>query len=924
MMWWRFWGEREQRQSVAKEGARYHGLALQSVTMDLLAGVPRRIFFFGLSLALMTAMVAPLPAMAAPLAWSTTPIFPQNGDQAGEFQPMLDRQWWVPPAPALSPEEAAARFQLPPGYVIEAVATEPLVQDPVDVAWDAQGRLWVVEMNQLMLDADATGELEPNCNIVILSDEDHDGIFDKRKVFLDKLVLPRSICFVPGGVVAILPPEMVFLVDRDGDDVVDHRQVLADGFTAGLNNPEHAPNSLVLGMDNWLYVANHGRRYRQIMGTWVSEPSARGGQWGQSQDEWGRLAFNYNSSAVHVNVLPPAAAVRNPALGRSPGVNLATSSDRRVFPSRINPGVNRGYRKGTLREDGRLANLTGACGPTWFTGTGLAEEDRGRLFSCEPCANVVQRFEVTEAEGNIKTSLMLQEGEQKLDFLTSTDERFRPVNLRVGPDGALYVVDLYRGILQHKVFLTSFLRRQSEERGLAQPTGLGRIWRIRHVDGEVAAPDNLNDFSTEELTTQLANTNAWQRRTAQRLLVERGLENPCMDCAKIEDRNCFVYHLEALKSLVDGESEDGSPVDFPTRAHAMWTLEGMGTRLNGIIPEIPDPAWLQAALATGPSIWRQQVLRRYEEDVQNPETLLAIASAPILDDPAYRWQLALTLGTTKRPEAVPALLSLWREHPQDKRLRDCILVGLVDREDEAIAFLLAQSAEHDWQQERDSTQELFQALARCIMRRHQERKVIQLLQWATQLAPTWQGQAMLQGAASGLPSRLPDKNYQFQSAPPNGMAQLKKRVTEGEDLGLTEREVERLTTGMVWNGAPLPMVDQSDLAAVANRGRQLYAQSCAACHQVNGQGMRGLAPPLAGSEWLDLADERLAEISLFGLSGPIEVAGESYDLSMPGWSSYSDEELAAILTYLKREWSSEPKLIPAETVAAVRAQGPPQ
>lgn len=857
-----------------------------------------------------------MTAVAAPLA-------AQNGDQAGEIQPMLDRQWWVPPAPALSPEEAAARFQLPPGYVIEAVATEPLVQDPVDVAWDAQGRLWVVEMNQLMLDADATDELGPNCNIVILSDEDSDGIFDKRRVFLDKLVLPRSICFVPGGVVAILPPQMVFFMDRDGDDVVDHRQVLADGMTAGLNNPEHAPNSLVLGMDNWLYVANHGRRYRQIQGEWVSEPSARGGQWGQSQDEWGRLAFNYNSSAVHVNVLPPAAAVRNPALGRSPGVNLATSSDRRVFPSRINPGVNRGYRKGTLREDGRLANLTGACGPTWFTGTGLAEEDRGRLFSCEPCANVVQRFDVHESAGNIKSTLMLEDGNPRLDFLTSSDERFRPVNLRVGPDGALYVVDLYRGILQHKVFMTSFLRRQTEERGLGDPTGLGRIWRIRHVDGKAAEPSTLADLTPGGLIEQLSNTNAWQRRTAQRLLVEKGFENPCSDCTELEDRNCFLFHLQALQGRDAGESKVGNPVSFVSRAHAMWTLDGLSSVPHGIIEEVPSQG-LRRDLSIGPSIWRQQVLRKNEEYLDSREVLQTVASAPILDDPAYRWQLALTLGTSPLPEAVPALLNLSREAPQDKRLRDCILVGLVEREDDAIAYLLSQSPQHHWQQERQSTRELFQELSRCIMHRHRESNVLRLLQWATQLAPAWQGQAMLQGAVAGLPSSLPHKNYRFVHAQPMGLTTLAERLARGEDIGLNPSEVDRLTTGIIWDGAPLPKVDQSDLAAFANRGRLLYAQSCAACHQVNGQGMRGLAPPLARSEWLDLADERLAEIALFGLSGPIEVAGEAYDLSMPGWSSYSDEELAAILTYLKKEWSSDPKLIPAAMVAEVRAQGPPQ
>lgn len=831
----------------------------------------------------------------------------QNGDQKGEVQPMVDRQWWVPPAPALSPAEAAARFQLPPGYVIEAVATEPLVQDPVDIAWDAQGRLWVVEMNQLMLDADATGELEPNCNIVILTDEDGDGAFDTRKVFLDELVLPRSVCFVPGGVVAILPPQIVFLQDRDGDDVVDSRTVLADGLDAGLHNPEHAPNSLVLGMDNWLYVANHGRRYRQVEGEWISEPSARGGQWGMSQDDWGRLAFNYNSSAIHVNVLPPAAAVRNSALGRSPGVNLATTSDRRVFPSRTNPGVNRGYRKGTLREDGRLAQLTGACGPTWFTGTGLTEEDRGRLFSCEPCANVVQRFEVNERDGNIHTTLMIQEGEPPLDFLTSTDERFRPVNLRVGPDGALYVVDLYRGILQHRVFLTSYLRRQSEERGLAQPTGLGRIWRIRHANGNTAKPKRLRGLSPAALREQLSNTNSWQRRTAQRLLVEGGWTTK-------ED----IHALEALAS--SSPSNSTSPTASLARTHALWTLEGLQHLRDGLIEEVPPP-WLFQIHENGPLEWRQQLLRVLARDTDNNTVLQAILKAPKEGPPAYRWQLALTLGISTRPEALQALLDLWGEHPEDKRLRDCVLVGLANREDEALAFLMAQSPEHHWQVETESTRDLIQELSRCIMRRHREDACLRLLQWAPQLVSTWQGQAMFQGALAGLPSRLPDKNYQFQSTLPSGLEQLSARLAKGEELGMNQQDIDRLTTGITWNGAPLPAIDSSDLIAVAQRGGQLYSQSCTACHQENGRGLRGLAPPLQGSEWLDLEDERLAEIVLFGLSGPIEVAGEAYDLSMPGWSTYSDEELAAILSYLKQKWSATPKLIRPETVAKVRARG---
>jgi glucose/arabinose dehydrogenase len=437
---------------------------------------------------------------------------------------MVDRQFEVPPAPALSPEQALASFTIADGYRIECVASDPLIHDPVDIAFDARGRLWVVEMSTLMLDPDATGELEPRCAIAVLEDSDGDGIYDSRSEFVSNEVLPRSIAFVGDGVLAIFPPQIVYLRDTNQDGVADQREVIDGGINAGLSNPEHAANSLTLGLDNWVYLANHGKRYRLQDGVWQSEAVPQVGQWGLGEDAWGRRVYNYNSTPVHGDLVPTHYLLRNSAFGRAQGVNERWAAQTRVWPGRLNTGVNRGYQKGTLAENGRLANYTAACGPEVFTGTRLAPGDVGSVFVCEPSGNFVRQLTMRENQGRPQGENAFETG--RSEFLLSTDERFRPVNLANGPDGALYIVDLYRGILQHRVFLTSFLRRQIEERGLDKHTGLGRIWRVVHDSSDANAASARIDYTQLDeldLVDMLYEPNAWSRRTAQQQLIARDL-----------------------------------------------------------------------------------------------------------------------------------------------------------------------------------------------------------------------------------------------------------------------------------------------------------------------------------------------------------------------------------------------------------------
>ncbi len=349
----------------------------------------------------------------------------------------------VPDAsPVLSPEDALETFYLPPGYQIELVASEPMVEDPVAIDVDADGRMWVVEMRAYMPNVEGEGERVPRGRISVLEDEDGDGRMDKSTVFLDSLVLPRAVKALDRGILVAEPPYLWLARDTTGDLTADVKDVVRGDYGRRPSNPERNPNGLVWGLDNWILSAWYDKHIRvDADGEWSAVQTLDDAQWGISIDDYGYVFKNFNEDPLRVDLVPSYYYARNPNLERTAGAYVDVVENDTIWPVRPTVGVNRGYREHLLRDDGTLATFTAAGSPVVFRGDRLPPELVNDVFVSEPAGNLVRRFEVDRrADGSMAAGNAYEH--VKGEFLASTDERFRPVNLFSGPDGTFYVVEL--------------------------------------------------------------------------------------------------------------------------------------------------------------------------------------------------------------------------------------------------------------------------------------------------------------------------------------------------------------------------------------------------------------------------------------------------------------------------------------------------
>ncbi|WP_282049428.1 DUF7133 domain-containing protein [Maribacter aquivivus] len=402
-------------------------------------------------------------------------------------------------------------YILEDGFNLEVIAAEPLLKAPVAIDFDAKGRIWVAQMPGYMNDLQGSSEEDPSGSIVILEDLDNDGIADHSKVFMDSLVMPRALAHVYGGLLYAEPPYLWFVDIKDDKPV---NRVMVDSIYAVEGNPEHQPNGLELNIDNWIYNAKSNFRYRRKAGKWEKEPTTFRGQWGITHDNFGRLYYNDNSRILLGDYALPNTFINNKFFTPKSSLDKLLTSDQRVYPV-FAGSVNRGYAKGVLNADSILVNATAACSPLVYRGGEFTESYDENVFICIPEGNLVKRALLTFTGD----SVIAKQAWQEREFITSTDEGFRPVSLKNGPEGSMYIVDMHRGMIGHHAYMSPYLRDKAKAKELDTIINFGRILKVAH---ENSTADKIPDFNTlngSELVKLLSNDNGWIRDRAQHFLI---------------------------------------------------------------------------------------------------------------------------------------------------------------------------------------------------------------------------------------------------------------------------------------------------------------------------------------------------------------------------------------------------------------------
>ena len=839
----------------------------------------------------------------------------------------------------LSPEDALKTFYMPPGYRLELVASEPLIQEPVAIDWDVDGRLWAVEMPGFMANITGSNELDPIGRVVVLEDTDGDGRMDRRTVFADGLVLARSIKILDRGVLVAEPPNVWLMRDTDGDLRMDTKELVTSQFGRREGDPQNNANGFHWALDNQMYTAGQSDvQLRLKNGAFEVRRTLQRGEWGVTEDDAGHMYRNTNESALHVDLVPTAYFARNPNLLRTRGSYErlraeANSADgdalNVIWPVRPNPGTNRAYQTGIDRADGSLERFTSVCAPLVYRGDRLPQDLYGNVFVAEPAANLVSRIVVSDDGATLRARKAYERGE----FLASSDERFRPVFLTNAPDGTLYVVDMYRGIIEHRLSLTVYLRDYILGRKLDQSTGFGRIYRVVH---ETTRRDTVSHrgvkSSNAELVETLSHPNGWWRDTAQRLLVERGA----------------TAGASAGPLLVKLAQEAELP---RTRVRALWTLDGLDAiEVSTVIRALDDPSRDVRASAI-------RIAERWLGEENHP---VQAAVLKRLDDGDWivRYQLAASLGAMSPGVRDGTAVAMLERHAGDPIAIDAVLSGLRGSE----AVVLERLLRGDSRPATPDREAVVTMLAATIARSAQDAPVQALLEWiADAHRASWQRAALLRGAeVAWLSAPMPGTPAGRRGAPPtaslpcptcpggragpggkyaystpedfvvaSGRAegrggarslQLTREPTEllamaagGEALG---PRVAALLDRANWPGKPgaaspiVPLTVQERQRYDA--GREIYRNICQACHQPDGRGQDKLAPSLIDSPLALAAPDITARILLNGKEGAV-------GLMPPIGSTLTDDDLASVLTYVRREWGQTGTAVDPETITSVRA-----
>ncbi len=702
--------------------------------------------------------------------------------QKEAYKPTVINQ--TPSSAVLSPEESMKTMHLPEGYHLELVASEPIIQEPVAMVWDGNGNMYVAEMRSYMQDIDGTGEDLPTCRITRLEDTNGDGKMDKHTIFIDSLVLPRMMLMLDDRLVVneTYTYSLYGYRDTDGDGVADEKKLMYKNDKRDNANLEHQRSGLVWNVDNWIYMTSSKARFKYKNGMFEADTiSGWGGQWGLTHDDFGRL---YYSCAGCED--PATGFQQNPAYGWMDIPGQKEEGFDLVWPIIATSDVEGGLKR--LREDSTLNHFTASCGQVVYRGDKLPTDMYGDLFIPEPVGRLIRRAKVSNVDG--KT--ILKNAYPNSEFLASTDMNFRPVNMYTGPDGSMYIVDMYHGIIQEGNWTRpgSYLRTKILEKKMDQNIGRGRIYRLVHNSSKVGPAPRLLDADNEALVSYLSHPNGWWRDNAQKLLIVRNAQSSVSD----------------LKKLILGKSSMFQKLAFwkdkpaaVTRLHALWTLEGLDavdkTLLTEVLKDV-DPQVRKAAV-----IISEMFL------MKNDNQMLAILEPFKHDSSAdVKIQLAASLRYIK-----------------------------TDRARELLKELLSNN----------SVNEL---LVRTAVKSQQEGG-----------DPAWE--------------------------------ELKARTQNMSD-------------------------NDKDLIY---EGVNVFRQSCAICHGVDGKGLTSkVAPPLSGSARVNGNKEDLIRIILHGLSGPIE--GVSYPGMMAPQGMNDDDYIAAVSSYIRNSLGNDASIVTWRDVRDIRNQ----
>lgn len=790
------------------------------------------------------------------------------------------------PSPELTPEQELETFVIEPGLKIQLVASEPMVQDPVVMTFDEDGRLWVVEMRGFMPDIDGKGEKDRIGRVSILNDVNNDGVMDSATIYMDSLILPRAIAIVAQGALIVENAALWLTQDLNGDDRADTK-ILLDSMYAGSMLPEHSGNGLLRGLDNWYYNVKSKLKYSLNAGRWVKDTTEFRGQWGLSQDDEGRLYYNYNWSQLHADLVPPNYLSRNKNHTATTGIDQGLTLDRRVYPIRANPAVNRGYIPGTLDGQGRLLEFTAACSPFFYRSRTLPTQYYGNVFVCEPSGNLIKR-NVTHEAG---ISLTATDPHPGKEFLASTDERFRPVHLTTGPDGALYIVDMYRGLIQHGAYVTPYLREQTIKRNLVLPVHRGRIWRVVSDDYQQLNLEKLSKITASELIPYLAHSNGWYRDMAQKLLIEKNAKTSAPQ----------IMELAQHSKIPLG------------RLHALWTLEGLG---------MLTADFLFNQLMDSNAIIRAHIVRLLEP-FANKENLVRARLGLELNK---RWshaeekellQYILTAGFIDKKSALALLSDIILIRDTSAIMRDAVLSSLYGREYDFLRTLWNTS----WRENATPSKEIFlEMLTTAILRHRNSNELAGLFSLLPVDRPLhWVTKTILNGIV------IQGYDQKFKPIP----LTAKPKIFQA-DVAFDTTRLKIMNNMFEWPGHKVQksdLVNNSLYAATDQKqyalGRQQYLSTCAGCHGTDGTGVPRYAPTLIGSEWVLGNEKRLALLILHGIEGPIEVNGKMYDAPeilpvMPAHSPLDDSKITAIINYIRNEWGNAAAPISNRIVGGTR------